>query len=86
MPYSKGFAAHTICRAVGLGLITAKTSDYSKKIVPWLEVWPEFRRHARTKALLASLSPEQENQAPGTSGSYWTPFKDLVRNLTAAIK
>lgn len=86
VPATKSHAAHTICRHLGLGLITVKTGEYASKYAVNLELWPDFQRHARTKKLLAGLNPEQETQAPGRSAAYWTPFKTLVKDFTAALK
>lgn len=69
-----------VCRKLNLGVITVRDGGCQ------IEVWPAFHRRANVRALLATLTPEYENQTPGRSGGdYWTPFKVAARELIYAL-
>lgn len=73
-------SAVALCHHLHIGVILADKTSCEVK------VWPEFRRQARVRGLLAGLSPEQEAQVAGASGgSYWTPFKRVARELVYAV-
>lgn len=78
-----------VCEALGLGLITGQPASYSNgKPEVTLQVWPAFmRRTAKDLArFLSRLSPEQTTQTGGRSGSYWTPFKAMQRDVVAVLQ
>ena len=75
-----------VCEAVGLGLITAQPSGGKSEVN--IKVWPEFtrRKPQDLTRFLSLLSPEQMTQGGGRSGSYWTPFKTMQRDVVSAVQ
>ncbi len=92
VPSQKGGAsdgrrlAMEICGSFGIGVIEVIHAGSSCPVVE-IKRYPALRRTADVSRLLAQLRPEHKTfAAAGTSGRYWSRWRDSVARLVAMVR
>ncbi len=71
------------CASLGIGVIQVRTDGQVIRVAHY----PALRRRANVGRLLAQLRPEHKTfAAAGSSGRYWSPWRDSVHRLVGAVK
>lgn len=91
-PYTRNLRdVESICRAVGIGLLTVATGDFNSKYdAPRVQVQCESQRHNRRPvALTSKLVAEHKTHAKAGAigaGGRWTPFRNTCERLAEYVR